>query len=79
MFSLFFIKISFLGCYLMPNCFVTKRTMSLLHRVPKQFITRDTSSTKNGKEKLLQLTGAQIASLQKVNARSKSKLILLEK
>ena len=34
---------------------------------------------KNGKEKLLRLTGAQIASLQKANARSKSKLIFLEK
>ena len=79
MFSLLFIKNSFLGCYLMPNRSVTKRTMSLLHPIPKQIITRDTSSTKNGKEKLLQLTGAQIVSLRKANARSRSKLIFLEK
>ena len=34
----------------MPNCFVTKRTMSLLHWMPNQFITRDTSSTNIGRK-----------------------------
>ena len=31
----FFNKISLLKCYLMPNCFVTKRTMSLLIQIQK--------------------------------------------
>ena len=60
-------------------CFVTKRTMSLLTKIPKSSTTRDSSSTRNGPERLPTPTGAQTASPPRASVPQKSRLIFLGK
>ena len=59
--------------------FVTKRTMSLLIKILKLFITRDTSSTRNGQARLQPLTGVQIVNLPRVSVLRKPRQIFFGK